>query len=184
MRYIIGLLLGIGFIILLFVLIFRHGSAPATPPINLVNYANTSTIVQYTDDYPVNADQNHNVTSTTVGRDETTLNVYQGYQGTLIRTQSYNNNPTAYANFLRALQGVGFTTAKNDPALADERGVCPLGHRYIFEIKDGNRIVQRLWSTSCGNIGNFKGRTTTIITLFHRQVPDFSKLTTGLESNL
>jgi hypothetical protein len=175
MRYIIGFLISIGLIILLFVLIFRGGSKPPTV-VPLVSYANTDTVVEFTDDYAVSADQTHHKVTTVVGRDETTLTVEQGYQGTVIRNQSYNNNPTAYANFLRALEINGFNSGKDDPALRDERGACALGHRYIFVIQSGNRIIQRLWSSSCGNIGTFRGKTSTVIQLFKLQAPDYDRI--------
>jgi hypothetical protein len=185
MRYIIGFLIGIGLIILLFVMIFRGGSTPAPAPnstAKMVDYANTSTIMRLVDDYPVTADQVHHQVETIVGRDQTTLNVEQGYQGEVIRSQSYANNPTAYASFLRALQLAGYTNGSDSQDLRDERGQCATGHRYIFEIKDGNRIVQRFWSTSCGNIGSSKGKSGVIRELFRRQVPDYNKLTSGLDN--
>lgn len=184
MRYILGFLIGIGLIILLFVLIFRGGSNPAPLQKPLVDYAVTDTTVQVTDDYPVNLDQLHDQVVTVVGKDQVSLTVYQGYQGTVLRSKDYANNPTAYANFLRALQLAGFDSGKTDPKLQDERGYCPLGHRYIFEIKNGNSTVQRLWSTSCGNIGTFQGKTSTVRQLFQQQTPDYGSLTAGLKSGL
>lgn len=179
MRYLIGLLIGIGLIVLLFVVIFHHGSSTTAPSTTkpLIDYANTNTVVQYTDDFPVVANQTHRETVTTVGADQVTFSVLSGYQNETIRTQSYNNNAEAYANFLRSMQLAGFTKTNNDPKLKDERGYCPEGHRYIYEIKDGNNTIQHLWSTSCGNIGNFKGLTGTINDLFIKQVPDYNNLT-------
>lgn len=183
MRYILGFLIGIGLIILLFVMIFRGGSAPAPTQKPLVDYAVTNKTVQWTDDYPVNLDQNHNRVKIVIGQDQVTLTVEQGYQGTVLRSQSYANNPTAYANFLRSLQLAGYSAGKTDPKLQDERGYCSQGHRYIFEVKDNQQTIQRLWSTSCGNIGTFQGKTSSVMRLFQRQVPDYGKLTSGLESN-
>jgi hypothetical protein len=183
MRFIIGIIVAVGLIVLLVVLLFGRGPAPAPNATKqMVSYAVTSTVVQYTDDYPVTADQTHVVVETTVGRDQTTLDVERGYQGTVIRTKSYANNPTAYAYFLRALQAAGFTNGKSDTNLRDERGVCPLGHRYIYTIRDGNNISQRFWSTSCGNLGSFKGNASTVRELFQRQVPDYNVLTSGLSN--
>jgi hypothetical protein len=182
MRYVIGFLVSIGLLILVFVLIFRGGGSNQAPnvPRSLVDYANTTTIVRYTDDYPVSADQTHRQVVTTVGRDHTSFVVQSGYEGTPLKSQSYENNPTAYSNFLRALQLAGYTTSTKDNKPLDERGYCPTGHRYTFEVLDGSRVIQHLWSTSCGNIGNFKGEADTIRSLYRRQVPDYNKLTAGL----
>lgn len=183
MRYILGFLISVGLLILVFVMIFRGGSDPAAPdaPKQLVDYANTNVTVQLTEDYPINADQMHRQLTTKVGRDVTTFTVESGYQGTVLREKSYNNNPTSYANFLRALQLAGFNIANKDKTLQDERGFCPLGRRYVMEIKDNQRTVQRLWSTSCGNIGSFQGKISTVQKLFRSQVPEYNQLTRGVQ---
>lgn len=183
MRYVLGFLISIGLLILVFVMIFRGGSDPAAPnaPKQLVDYANTNVTVQLIEDYPVNADQTHRQLTTKVGRDVTTFTAESGYQGTVLREKSYNNNPTAYASFLRSLQLAGFNSANPDEALRDERGFCPLGRRYIMEIKDNERTIQRLWSTSCGNIGSFRGQLDTVRKLFRAQIPEYNELTRGLQ---
>lgn len=181
MRYVIGFLISIGLVILLFVMIFRGGDETAPRATRMVDYANTTTVVQFIEDYPVSANQTHRQVVTTVGRDEVKFVIETGYEGDVLRSQTYENNPTAYADFLRALQIAGYNNGVDNEALRDERGYCPAGRRFIFEIKDGARTIQRLWSTSCGNIGTFKGETTDIRNLFRRQVPDYSKLTSGVQ---
>lgn len=183
MRYILGFLISIGLLILVFVMIFRGGSDPAAPdaPKQLVDYANTNVTVQLIEDYPVNADQTHRQVTTKVGRDVATFTVESGYQGTVLREKSYTNNPTSYANFLRSLQLAGFNTANSDKTLQDERGFCPMGRRYIMEIKDNERTVQRLWSTSCGNIGSFQGKMDVVQRLFRAQIPEYNALTRGVQ---
>lgn len=164
-------------------MIFGGGDDPAPAPgatKRMVDYANTSTIVRYTEDYPVSANQTHRKVVTTVGRDQITLTVESGYEGDVLRTQSYPNNPTAYANFLRALHIAGYTNVEDNPNLRDERGYCSSGRRYVFETKDGTNTVMRSWSTSCGNIGTFKGKSSEVRNLFQRQVPDYRKLTSGV----
>lgn len=186
MRYVIGFLVSIGLLILVFVMIFRGGASNGTTspnaPKKLVDYANTSVSVRLIDDYPINANQTHRQLVTTVGRDNTRFEVKAGYEGDNLRSQTYSNNPTSYANFLRALQLAGYTLGKNDEKLQDERGFCPAGHRYIYEIIQDDQLIQRYWSTSCGNgQGSFKGRSDTVRILFQRQVPDYIKLTSNID---
>lgn len=184
-RYLIGLLVAIGLIIVVFIFIFRgpsnNAAAPApTASSRLVDYANTDTTVRLIRDYPVTANQTHRETVTTVGRDEVTFVVETGYDGQVLRSQTYQNSAAAYAEFLRAIQLAGFTNGDPKSKQTDERGFCPAGYRYIMEINNGNDVTQRYWSTSCGNLGNFKGRMQSILQLFERQVPDYNKLTSGI----
>lgn len=183
MRYIIGFLISIGLVILLFVMIFRGGDTAPAPGTTkrMVDYANTATVIRYVQDYPVSANQVHRKVVTTVGRDQITFTVESGYEGDVLRTQSYPNNPTAYANFLRALHIAGYLNIENNPKLNDERGYCSSGYRYIFETKEGDKNITRSWATSCGNIGTFKGKTGEVRDLFRRQVPDYNRLTSGLQ---
>ncbi|HSH55962.1 MAG TPA: hypothetical protein VK983_03990 [Candidatus Limnocylindrales bacterium] len=180
MRYVAGFVITIFLLIFAFILIFRGGSDapdPQTGAPQLVSYANTSTEVRLTIDRPVMADQVHRQIVMTVGRDASQLSYQQGYEGAVVRSQTYANNPTAYANFLRALELAGFNKGDSTENLKDERGHCPEGDRYVMEVRDGDRVIQRFWSTSCGNIGSFKGRIDTIILLFQRQIPDYITLT-------
>lgn len=180
MRYIIGFIIGLGLIVLLFILIFRGPSTPPSAQHKLVDYANTSTVMQFVDDYTVNADQTHRRLITTVGRDQTTFTVEQGYQGTVMRTQSYGNNEASYAYFLQALQVAGYTNGDTNAKNTDYRGYCPTGRRFIFSIKDGANTIQQFWATSCGGAATFHGKTTTILDLFKLQVPDYDKLTSDV----
>lgn len=184
MKYIAGFIIIVFMIIFGLILLFRGGgddtaTTPPNAPARLVEYADTNVEVQLTIDYPINAEQIHRQETIRVGRDAAIFTAYEGYEGRIVRTQSYPNNATAYANFLRALQLVGFSNGDNSEALKDERGYCPEGNRYIMEIIDGTRNIQRYWSTSCGNIGSFKGKTSNVINLFQKQIPDYGKLSSN-----
>jgi hypothetical protein len=108
----------------------------------------------------------------TVGRDANTIEVIQGYEGQVIKAKTYPNNSEAYANFLRALQLLGYTRGVDDPKLSDERGYCPSGNRYVYEIISGAADVQRYWIGTCG-VGTFKGNSQSIRSLFRKQIPDY-----------
>jgi|SRR5579864_4120891 len=181
MRYFIGFLIVIGLIVLVFVLFATGGSK--TPPkttTSLATYASTATVTKLTIDGPVEADQTHRQVQITVGQDESTIDIVQGYQDTVLNHASYVNNQDSYNVFLHALDLAGFSK-KRSTSNTDERGVCPLGDRYIYEIINGATDIQRTWSTSCGGEGTFGGTPSVIITLFRRQIPDYDKLTTNVD---
>jgi hypothetical protein len=184
MRYIIGLLLGIGLIVLTFILIIRAFSGgdntPKTPKTALTDYATTETITRYTIDGPEISEAQHVRVRITVGKDQVLYEQVQGYEGKLIQSKTYPSNVQAYSTFLRALDLAGYTQA-NKTASDDERGYCPTGQRYIYEIIDGGDTKQRLWSTSCSaKQGTFLGQTSTVRFLFQKQVPDYTNLTSKI----
>lgn len=181
MRYFIGFLITIGLIIVLIVLLFSGGdnkqtSAPEQPK-TLVSYADTDTEVRMTIDGPTNANQVHQQVVITVGRDNTDFELLQGYQGSVVNAQSFANNQESYANFLRALSVAGYNNGDTDKALADERGYCSLGSRFIFEIINNGKTVQRFWTTTCGKPKTYLGEAGLTIDLFEAQVPEYNELT-------
>ena len=185
MRYFIGFLITIGLIILLIVLLFHHGGSGKVPATKapLISYANTDTIVRETMDQVINAPDNHRTIQITVGRDNTTFELIQGYDGNPLTTKTYPMTESAYNVFLHALQHAGYTLGNDDNAAKDERGYCPLGTRYIFEVIDGSGAdIERFWTTSCGSgvPSTFKGKTPTILQLFKLQVPDYDHLTANV----
>lgn len=183
-RYFIGFLVTVGLIILLIVLLFHHGGSkvPVTKT-PLTSYANTDTVVRETIDGPINAPQNHRQLQITVGRDNTTFEEIGGYDGNVIKTQTYGMTQNAYANFLFALNRAGYTQGNTDSALKDERGYCPEGRRYIFEVIQGGNDLERYWVTTCsGTPKTFNGKSSLIIDLFRAQVPDYTNLTSDLNN--
>ncbi|HVV66789.1 MAG TPA: hypothetical protein VHB72_01805 [Candidatus Saccharimonadales bacterium] len=187
MRYFIGFLVTIGLLIILVVLLFSGGGGPNSKKPKttkaLTDYASSNAVVRMTIDGPINADTNHTAVRVTVGKDDATYQQIQGYQGTVVNTQSYANNENAYSNLLYALGHAGFTKGDNNKLLANEKGYCPLGKRYVFELLDGNNTVERYWTTSCGSAQprTYKGNTTLTISLFEYQIPDYFTLTQSLQ---
>jgi len=185
MRYFIGFLVTIGLIVLLIVLLFHGGNSGKVPQtkVPLIDYASTDTVVRETTDEIINAPDNHRTIEITVGRDNTTLNVIKGYDGESTKNLSYPMTQAGYAVFLKALQHAGFTLGNDDTKLQDERGYCPMGKRYIFEVIQGGDSIQRYWTTTCGGSvpSTFKGNTETILDLFQNQVPDYQKQVSNTE---
>lgn len=189
MRYFLGFLIIIGLlfigILLLVRLLFGGNDQKVTPEEaqknKLSSYIGTGRTVELTVDMPINADQVHRQVNIEVGTSQTTVRLITGYENQAIKTEMYANNATAYGTFLEALEVAGFNKGDKDSILTDERGYCPQGKRYIFEINDGATQVQRYWATSCGDKSNFKGDSNEILRLFKAQIPDYKKTTKGLQ---
>lgn len=185
MRYFIGFLITIGLIIILIVLLLGGGGGgPKKPKTtkSLADYASTEAEVRLTIDGTINADQTHEQVRITVNKNDTTYEEIQGYQDTVVNSQGYANNESSYSNFLYALGHAGFTQGDNNKQLANEKGYCSLGSRYIFELIDNGKDIQRYWGTSCGSGApkTYRGDQNLTLSLFQLQIPDYQELTQDL----
>jgi len=186
MKYFLGFLVCIALVVGVFILVLKGFSGTSAPKNQnpLSNYADTNTTVQLTVDGPIVADSQHQAYRISVGRDQTTLQVLQGYDYAVSQAKVYPNNQAGYDNFLRALDIAGFAKGDTKSENKNERGVCADGDRFIFEIVSGTSgsDIQRYWSTSCSGKGNFKGDTAAVKQLFGKQIPrtDFKSLINGL----
>jgi hypothetical protein len=185
LRQILVALIGLGMIVFIFVLIMRGFNSNSTPvtknSTQLVSYASSdATSVLYIDG-PINYDAGHRTLKLTVGMNQITADLVQGYQGTVIQSLSYPNNQPAYAIFLQSLQKLNFNAGNNNVNVQDERGYCPSGDRYIYQFMTNGTSKFRFWSTSCGQ-GTFSGSRAAVRGLFYAQFPskDFSKVTSDL----
>ncbi len=185
LRNILVILVGIGLIVLTFVVIARGFSsgktAVAQNHLNLPSYAHTGAEAQLYMDGPVVLDQLHRATRIVVGQNSTRIDIIAGYQDTVIATQSYPNNSNAYSVFLSALELQNFTIGNTNPKLVNSSGYCPKGNVYTYSFNQGSTQLQSLWNTSCSvGIGTFKGNGPTIRQLFIAQIPpaDYTALTT------
>ncbi len=181
MRYLLLFLIGIGLIVLIFVLLLKNfSSSNVAPKKPLIDYATTNAVMQITISGPVVADQNHKEVQVTIGQTANQINIIQGYQGTIINTQTYQNNESAYAVFLRAIDSAGFTDGNSNPNLTDDRGFCAQGDTYNFEIINGPSTVQNYWATNCGSQGTFQGDVGLIMSLFQAQIPNYGTVTSNV----
>ncbi len=178
MRYFIGFIIAIGLIIVLILLLFHGGGKPKVPTTTktLDSYASTNAEARLIIDGPVNAPQNHQQIQITVGQNETTFEQLQGYNGSVTNLQSFANTQASFSVFLHALTGAGFTRGNIDTSLSDERGYCPLGNRYIFELIQDGKNIERFWGSSCGTPKTYLGNLNLTLNLFKAQVPSYSTL--------
>ena len=176
-RYLIGFFVTVGLVILLVILLFTGGSNTANKKVPatgkaLSSYASSDAQVRLTIDGPINANQDHRQTQYVIDRDNAVINLIQGYDGMVIDTHSYGNTEASYDTFLHALELNGFTRGKtSDASLKSETGHCADGYRYVFELVQGGRVIERLWTTSCGSVRTFEGNSQFIIDLFRSQIP-------------
>ncbi len=183
MRYFAGLLAVVAFIILVVVILTHRG--PKTATTKTANGAKTVQLTDYIDknsevhlyvDGQLNAIEDHRAMEIIVAPKSRTMTVYQGYNLDVLRRQTYTNDQASYDNFMRALAHLNFVKERVGVKQIDERGVCPAGNRYIYELREDGQDVTRLWSTSCGGQGTFIGIGPSIRMLFQKQIPDYSKL--------
>ena len=123
---------------------------------------------------PIVADETFRSYQVTVDPAQRALTAYAGYLSESLDTKSYDNNAKAYEEFVYALdkanlmKGESFTGDKDDT-----RGICATGNVYEFEVLKDNKVVKRLWTSTCkGSVGSLKASVTQLETLFHNQIPD------------
>ncbi len=147
---------------------------------NLTNYDSSNASLRLTIDGHEVSEEQHNIIQITVDKRTRQLTILNGYQGHITHNQLYDNNAEAFSVFLRALQKADFTKETKDAKPQDERGVCPTGKRYIYELIDGGKTALRTWNTSCGGAGSFTGRGSLVRELFMLQIPDYEKQTNNI----
>lgn len=178
MRYFTFFMVAIGLIVLVLVIIIKSitGGGPQKQAIDLNSYASTNAVAQLTIDGPTNADQTHQQIQITVGNTNTQFEILNGYQGQVATSKTFESNQAAFATFLHALNLAGFTKGNADPNLSDDRGFCPDGDRYEFELLQGSDTIERYWATSCGGQGTYAGNVNLTLDLFQKQVPNYFDL--------
>lgn len=185
-RFIIFLTVIVG-VVFLMVLLFGGGKKDtktadkqaAQKPTALVDYADRDSKVILTTDGQINSEEQHRAIRITVGRNSNTVEVIQGYQNTVIDSHRFDNNPEAYKTFLQSIARAGFDK-KRTTTLTDDRGVCPLGLRYVTEIVDNNEQKLRQWTATCQK-GTSAADIVQVTTLFQKQIPDYFTLTSKVQ---
>lgn len=182
MRYLLGFFITVGLIILLIILLVSGGgSKPPVASKTLYSYATSGAEAVMTIDGPVNADSEHNKIRITVSNNSVVYEEVNGYDNGVTEMHTFNNTTEAYDVFLHALQHAGYMLGDTDKKLADEKGYCPLGDRYIFELKQGEQSLQRFWATECGKPKTYKGNLGVTLELFQKQVPGYEKFSNDVD---
>lgn len=115
----------------------------------------------------------------TVTPSERKVELLEGYNQKVTKTAIFSNDKTAYTSFLLALENLNYGKERKVKQ-PDERGVCPLGSRFIYEIRENGENKLRLWSDSCVSAeGTFAGIAPTTRTLFKAQITGYEKFISG-----
>lgn len=145
--------------------------------IQLSSYSkNNNAQVRYSIEGPINAPEVHRSVQISVSPTSRTLNVFAGYQGQAVASQTYPNDTNSYSDFLQALSHAQFTSERQVSSAIKPQSICPLGNRSSFEIIENAKSKMNLWTSSCAK-GTFSGNVSTVRSLFRLQIPDYEKLT-------
>jgi hypothetical protein len=118
----------------------------------------------------------------TVSDSERVVEVLGGYEEKVIKSKKYSNTRAAFETFLLALDRIGFGRQRSNVRIKDERGACPLGNRYIYELNSGGKQELRTWSDNClGAEGTFGGSTSQARQIFKNQISDYDKFIQDVE---
>jgi hypothetical protein len=174
MRYVVAAAT-IFIIIILGFLLFGHRTTK-TPSVAkfLADYANSDVEMQLTTSGEINAQELHREIVINIGQNQRTVSVVQGYQGNVIKSESFPNSESAYKAFLSAVDLAGYTRTKTS-RFPTEAGQCPLGQRFVYQILNDSKANQRTWSTTCGSVGTFAGNGTLIRQLFQNQIGNYQE---------
>lgn len=187
MRAILAILIGLGLIVIALILVFRAfsslGGGDGPSDIGnaaLIQQADKNSEVRFTIQGPITSDQEHRRVVVAVTRDEARLQILSGYQNTVVKTETFVNNEASYAEFLRALDLLGYTRGNDNELLKDDRGYCPTGRRFILQAS-GADLNTRYWATSCGGPATSEADVRRVRTLFEAQIPDYQQHTSDVD---
>ncbi|CAN5612530.1 hypothetical protein BH23PAT1_BH23PAT1_3940 [soil metagenome] len=181
MRYIIGVIIVVlALFFILIALINRGGNdEQGERAVDLTDYANRAAQVEYTQYGRVVAQEDRRAVRISVSRTERVIEVLHGYEERVERREVFENIESAYSEFIMALHRAGYATERE--ASEDERGFCPTGKRYTYQLVNDTSRVFDNWSTSCSRAqGSFAGEAGLVRRLFENQIPEYSTITRGV----
>lgn len=136
----------------------------------------TSRSVRVTIRGPIVADEEFSTYRIEVSPKSRHYYTYSGYLDRIKQEKEYDNNMSAYEEFVYALDKADMTKAgKNDPSLDTDglRGICSGGNLYEYEILNAGTPIYLAWTSSCkGSPGTFGASVKQVTDLFANQIPN------------
>lgn len=142
----------------------------------VVSQIKEGTILRLRVDGPVIADEKHQSMQIDITPTSRTVTLYKTYQNVEFKKSTYANNQKAFEAFAQALDRAGYTVGS---ASAKYTGECALGRVYHLEVLQASKVTQDLWTTSCSTTRSFGGNMSTVLTLFNKQIPNYTDATAG-----
>lgn len=132
---------------------------------------------------PIVADENYQTYQITVSSTTRNYTLNDGYNGSVATTKTYSNSQVAYEQFVYALDKSNASTVNSSGSSQDLRGACATGNTFRFEVLDGDKVDQTVWTSTCtGSRGTMTASPALMQRLFDAQVPNFTApFTTALQ---
>ena len=185
-RYLALLFFGLVIVVLIVVLFFSNNSSQSNAQLNqklnnFAAYSNTDSVASVDINGPINGQSIHNEAKISVSSSEVNLQVYQGYDGSVIKNETFPNSQNSYAAFLRALYINGFDSTPKTNSVTSPVGICSSGDTYSFSLTLGSTNIVNAWQTNCLNdIYTYNGKLQYTLSLFEQQVPNYNSYIANL----
>lgn len=144
------------------------------------DYLNDTSKMIYTLQGPVVGDDARRSVRITIDSDSRTIEQIDGYQGKVVKSQSFTNNKEAYSYFLASLDKVGYTDERRTRN-PDSQGACSRGQTYLFQITDSTQLMMDRWSASCSGMGTYGGNTANTRILFENQITTYNQFVSDID---
>ena len=175
-----GVILAVFLVFFIIRALFFAPKASQTQITNPLINTSTDRGVKMTVRGPIQASETARTYEVDITPSSRSVTLYSGYDATVVSKQVYSNSPSAYEEFVYALDKAGMTNGRkisND----DTRGVCASGRLYTYALERDTTIESSLWTSSCSNSkGSLNSNATALKTLFDKQIPDITKYRGGL----
>jgi len=183
MKYLFGVLGAFFVLIMALVLITSRGRRQSTgeKPLIVSQEARAGVSAVLTTQGAVTGEDRRRAIRISVSQNERRLEILTGYEESVESSSTFPNTQLAFENFLAALERAGYS-AKQRTIIKDNRGVCPFGSRYTYELREYSQDLMSRWNTSCSSKqGDFAGNGSTVRRLFQMQITDYNSLVQGVD---
>lgn len=185
MRYILGVIIAV---IIAFIAIFAivnrdtntDVNSAQTTKITLSQLANTDAKITYVIRGRITGNDTFRAIRITVTPTSRTLEILNGYEYLVERSQSFANNQAAFSTLLYALDNAGFLNSQTT-RFDNEKGACATGNTFTYGRTEAGGAPQELWSSSCNKReGTFAGSASAVRQLMQAQITDYNRLVAGV----